>query len=136
MGWIASRTRVLETAYDDAAGVTARFNKNLLNVLNRKLGAKFDPARFAHRAFYDPDKGRVEMWLDSKVAQEVPVTGLGLKVPFEAGEGMRTEISAKFTRPTVERMLEEAGFVPTGWYTDQRKLFGLALGRTGKNRLA
>jgi L-histidine N-alpha-methyltransferase len=127
--------RVLEAAYDDAAGVTARFNKNLLNVLNRKLGAEFDPTLFAHRAFYDPDRSRVEMWLDSKVAQEVPVADLGLKVTFEAGEGMRTEISTKFTRPVAERMLEEAGFVPTGWYTDERKLFSLALGRSGKVRI-
>jgi L-histidine N-alpha-methyltransferase len=126
--------RVLEAAYDDAAGVTARFNKNLLNVLNRKLGAEFDPTLFAHRAFYDPDRSRVEMWLDSKVAQEVLVADVGLKVTFEAGEGMRTEISTKFTRPVAERMLEEAGFVPTGWYIDERKLFGLALGRSGKVR--
>jgi L-histidine N-alpha-methyltransferase len=127
--------RVLEAAYDDAAGVTARFNKNLLNVLNRKLGAEFDPTLFAHRAFYDPDRSRVEMWLDSKVAQEVPVADLGLKVPFEAGEGMRTEISTKFTRPVAERMLEEAGFVPAGWYTDERKLFSLALGRIDEARI-
>jgi L-histidine Nalpha-methyltransferase len=122
---------VLEAAYDDAAGVTARFNKNLLNVLNRELGGQFDPELFAHRALYDAGAERVEMWLDSKVAQKVPVAALGLKVPFEAGEGMRTEISAKFTRSMAERMFEEAGFVSIGWYTDEGGLFGLALGRTG-----
>jgi L-histidine N-alpha-methyltransferase len=121
----------LEAAYDDAAGVTAEFNKNLLNVLNDRLGGEFDLELFTHRAIYNAEATRIEMWLDSKVVQKVPVAALGLEIPFEAGEGMRTEISTKFTRPMAERMLEEAGFVPIGWYTDEGGLFGLALGRTG-----
>jgi L-histidine Nalpha-methyltransferase len=121
-------TRVLEAAYDDAAGVTARFNKNLLNVLNCKLGGEFDPDLFDHRATYNPEESRVEMWLDSKVAQSVPVAALGLKVPFEAGEGVRTEISTKFTRESVAEAFDEAGLRLLDLYTDEEDLFGLALG--------
>lgn len=120
--------RVLEAAYDDAAGVTARFNKNLLNVLNRKLGGEFDPETFVHRAVYDPEESRVEMWLHSKVEQEVPVAALDTEVPFEAGEGMRTEISTKFTRDSISGAFDEAGLYMLGLYTDKENLFGLALG--------
>ena len=127
---LAKDQRLLEAAYDDSAEVTAKFNKNLLEVLNRELGGQFDPELFAHRALYNPRESRIEMWLDSKVAQKVPVAALGLEVPFEAGEGMRTEISTKFTRSMAERMFEDAGFVSIGWYTDEGGLFGLALGRT------
>jgi L-histidine Nalpha-methyltransferase len=121
-------TRVLEAAYDDAAGVTARFNKNLLSVLNRKLGGEFDPDLFDHRATYNPEESRVEMWLDSKVAQRVPVAALDLEVPFEAGEGMKTEISTKFTHESVAEAFDEAGLRLLGLYTDEEDLFGLALG--------
>ena len=120
--------RVLEAAYDDAAGVTARFNKNLLNVLNRKLGGEFDSELFVHRATFDREESRVEMWLDSTVEQEVPVAALDLEVPFEAGEGMRTEISTKFTRGSIAGAFEEAGLRLLDLYTDDGDLFGLALG--------
>ncbi len=121
-------TRTLEAAYDDAAGVTARFNKNLLNVLNLKLGGEFDPDLFAHRATYNPEESRVEMWLDSEIAQEVPVKSLGLEVPFDKGEGMRTEISTKFTRESIASTFDEAGLRMLDLYTDDKDLFGLALG--------
>ena len=120
--------RALEAAYDDAAGVTARFNKNLLNVLNRKLGGGFDSELFVHRATFDREESRVEMWLDSTVEQEVPVAALDLEVPFEAGEGMRTEISTKFTRGSIAGAFEEAGLRLLDLYTDDGDLFGLALG--------
>lgn len=119
--------RVLEAAYDDAAGVTARFNKNILNVLNRRLGAGFDPDLFTHRSVYDAEKARVEMWLDSKVAQQVPVEALGLEVSFEEGEGIRTEISAKFTRESAGMVFDESNFELLNLYTDSENLFGLAL---------
>jgi L-histidine N-alpha-methyltransferase len=122
--------RILEAAYDDRAGITARFNKNLLNVLNRELGGEFDPELFAHRAHYDAGAARIEMWLDSKVEQKVPVAALGLEVPFEAGEGMRTEISHKFTLGSVADAFEEAGIRLLELYTDEENLFGLALGAT------
>ncbi len=121
-------TRVLEAAYDDAAGVTARFNKNLLSVLNRKLGGEFDPELFVHRATFNREESRVEMWLDSTVEQEVPVASLGLEIPFEAGEGMRTEISTKFTRESIASTFDEAGLRLLDLYTDDEDLFGLALG--------
>ena len=120
--------RTLEAAYDDVAGVTARFNKNLLNVLNRKLGGEFDSELFVHRATFDREESRVEMWLDSTVEQEVPVAALDLEVPFEAGEGMRTEISTKFTRGSIAGAFEEAGLRLLDLYTDDGDLFGLALG--------
>ena len=120
--------RILEAAYDDRAGITARFNKNLLNVLNRELGGEFDPELFAHRAHYDAGAARIEMWLDSKVEQKVPVAALGLEVPFEAGEGMRTEISHKFTLGSVADAFKEADIRLLELYTDEENLFGLALG--------
>ncbi len=125
---LVKHARVLEAAYDDAAGVTARFNKNLLNVLNRKLGGEFDPELFAHRAFYNAGEQRVEMWLNSKVEQKVPVAALGLQIPFEAGEGMRTEISTKFTSESIAEAFDEAGLRLLDLYTDDEDLFGLALG--------
>jgi L-histidine Nalpha-methyltransferase len=119
--------RVLEAAYDDAAGVTARFNKNLLNVLNRKLGGEFDPELFTHRAVFNPQETRIEMWLDSKVEQKVPVAALGTEIPFFEGEGIRTEISTKFTRESVETSFQEAGLRMLGLYTDDEDRFGLVL---------
>ena len=120
--------RVLRAAYEDTAGVTARFNKNLLSVLNRKLAGEFDPELFDHRATYNSEESRIEMWLDSKVEQRVPVAALGLEVPFEEGEGVRTEISTKFTPESVAEAFEEAGLRLLDLYTDEEDLFGLALG--------
>ena len=121
---------VIEAAYDDAAGVTAAFNKNLLRVLNRKLGGEFDPDLFAHRATYNHEHSRLEMWLDSEVAQNVPVAALETEIPFEEGEGMRTEISTKFTLESVDRAFGESGLRMLDLYTDDQELFGLALGKT------
>ena len=121
----------LEAAYDDSAGVTARFNKNMLNVLNDRLGANFDPNLFDHRAVYNEEEQRIEMWLDSRMDQKVPIPTLDLDARFTAGEGMRTEISTKFTLDSASKMLEEADLELLDLYTDRRKLFGLALGRAG-----
>lgn len=117
----------LEAAYDDAAGATARFNKNLLNVLNHQLGANFDPDLFAHRATYDESHQRVEMWLDSLDVQEISLPTLELDVRFEKGEGMRTEISNKFTLQSATRMFDQAALQLLDLYTDENDLFGLAL---------
>lgn len=117
---------VIEAAYDDAAGVTARFNRNLLHVVNRHLGTDLDPHRFEHRAFYDAEESRVEMWLDARMEQGVWV-GEEELVHFEAGEGMRTEISAKFSPHSVEEVLREAGLSLVELYTDGRGYFALAL---------
>ncbi len=120
---------VLEAAYDDAKGVTAEFNKNLLRALNEKLGASFDPDLFEHRSVFNREKSRVEMWLHSQVAQKMMVQALGMEVAFEAGEGMRTEISTKFTLESARAMFGEGGFELSELYTDPDDLFGLALGR-------
>jgi L-histidine N-alpha-methyltransferase len=120
--------KTLEAAYDDAAGVTARFNKNLLRVLNERLGGDFDPGLFRHRAIYDAGERRVEMWLFSEVEQRATLADLGLEVPLRAGEGMRTEISTKFTREDAYRVFDEAGLALLDWRVDDRGLFGLALG--------
>ena len=121
--------RILEAAYDDGAGVTARFNKNLLRVINERLGGEFDPNLFVHRALYDAEKARIEMWLRSTVDQEVYVAGPDIEVRLAAGEGIRTEISAKFTPESVRRTFEETGLALLGFYTDDQNLFGLALGK-------
>lgn len=118
---------VLEAAYDDAAGVTARFNKNLLNVLNYRLGANFDPDLFDHRATYDETNQRIEMWLDSRKEQEISLRMLEMDVHLERNEGIRTEISNKFTPESAASTLDEAAFQMLQLYTDERDLFGLAL---------
>jgi L-histidine N-alpha-methyltransferase len=101
----------LVAAYDDAAGVTAEFNRNVLHVLNRELHAGFDPGRFEHVALWNEEDGRIEMRLRSLDDQLVPIVDLDLEVPFAAGEDLLTEISTKFTRSGVEAELFEAGFI-------------------------
>lgn len=118
---------VLVPAYDDAAGVTAAFNLNVLSVLNQVLGADFDVSGFEHVAVWDEQQEWIEMRLRSLRAQTVQVPVLGLSVAFDAGEQMRTEISAKFTRDRVEAELGAAGFAPDGWWTDDAGLFSLSL---------
>jgi L-histidine Nalpha-methyltransferase len=117
----------LVAAYDDAAGVTAEFNLNVLAVLNRELGADFDVDRFEHVARYDEVDDHIEMRLRSQGAQVVRVDELDLDLTFADGEDIRTEISAKF-RPTVVRAeLIAAGLTPSGWWTDPAGDFGLTL---------
>ena len=118
---------VLVAAYDDSAGVTAAFNKNVLAVLNAELGADFDLDAFDHVAAWDADREWIEMRLRSTAAQRVRVRDLGLTVRFGAGEEMRTEVSAKFRRPGVERELAAAGFALRSWWTDEAGQFGLSL---------
>ena len=117
----------LEAAYDDAAGVTAEFNRNVLRVVNRELGADFAPEQFQHLARFDPEEEWIEMWLRSTRAQEVAVADLGLRVGFDAGEAMRTEVSAKFRRAGVEAELGDAGLALSRWWTDGAGDFGVSL---------
>jgi len=123
--------QVLEVAYDDAAGVTAEFNLNLLQVLNRELGADFDPSAFEHVSFYNARAARIEMHLCSRRAQRVRVAALGRIFRFAADERMRTEISRKFTRASVEHMLGAAGFRMLQWFTPANGWFALSLSRRG-----
>jgi L-histidine N-alpha-methyltransferase len=120
---------VIEAAYDDAAGVTAEFNRNVLRVLNRLAGADFDPEAFRHRAFYEPENRWIEMRLVSTRAQTVRLPELDLTLELAAGEELLTEISAKYDRPRVEALLQAAGFELTAWYTDPEALFALSLAR-------
>jgi L-histidine N-alpha-methyltransferase len=115
---VKERRRLL-AAYDDSAGVTAEFNRNVLRVLNRELEAGFDPDTFTHVARWDAEQAHVEMRLRSEVQQVVPIAGLGMEVAFAAGEELRTEISAKFTRRQVEEELFAAGFVVQAMWEDQ-----------------
>jgi L-histidine N-alpha-methyltransferase len=119
----------LEAAYDDSQGVTAEFNKNVLVVLNRELGADFDPATFEHVARYDAEEARMDIRLRSLVDQTVRVEGLDLNVRFEAGEEMRTEISAKFTRERLQDVYAEAGLEMSGWFTDEAGDYALSLAK-------
>jgi L-histidine Nalpha-methyltransferase len=118
---------VIEAAYDDAEGVTAEFNRNLLHVINRELDADFSPEAFDHIAFFDRRHEWVEMRLRSQRPCTVLVGDLGLRVDFAAGEEMRTEISAKFTRARVEEDFHAAGLTLDTWYTDPDELFALSL---------
>lgn len=120
---------VLERAYDDAQGVTAEFNRNLLRVLNRELAADFDPEDFEHVALFDHEHEWIEMRLRAKRAHTTTVRALDLPVRFERGEEMRTEISAKFTRERITADLTSAGLELTDWLTDRDELFALTLSR-------
>jgi len=117
----------LVPAYDDAQGVTAAFNKNVLAVINRELNADFDLDLFVHRAVWDLGHEWIEMRLRSTIAQRVHVRDLGLEVDFAPGEELRTEISAKFRREGVEAELTTAGLHLEHWWTDPAGDFALSL---------
>jgi L-histidine N-alpha-methyltransferase len=117
----------LEAAYNDAAGVTATFNRNVLHVLNRELHADFEPDAFDHLAVFDEEREWIEMRLVSHRRQTVRVRDLDLTVEFAEREELRTETSAKFRRSRVESELEEAGLVVSRWWTDDQGDFALAL---------
>ncbi|MCF6522328.1 L-histidine N(alpha)-methyltransferase [Streptomyces sp. JJ36] len=117
----------LRRAYDDALGVTADFNLNVLRVLNRELEADFDLSAFAHRAVWDARDERVEMRLRSRRPQTVKLPALDLAVDFARDEDLRTEISVKFRRSGLTAELEGAGFAVRAWWTDHRDRFALLL---------
>ncbi|MGW3730991.1 L-histidine N(alpha)-methyltransferase [Streptomyces sp. NPDC000851] len=119
--------QVLVRAYDDAAGVTAAFNKNVLAVVNRELGADFDPGAFDHVALWDTADEWIEMRLRSRTHQTVKVPALDLAVDFAAGEELRTEVSAKFRKEGVHAELAAVGLELTHWWTDSEGRFALSL---------
>ena len=114
-------------AYDDAAGVTAEFNRNVLRVLDRELGADFDPDAFEHVAVWDAEREWIEMRLRSTRDHKVRVDALDLIVPFAAGEEMRTEVSAKFRPEGIRAELATAGFAVRESWTDEAGRFLLTL---------
>lgn len=119
----------VERAYNDAAGITEAFNKNLLTVLNRELGADFDLSAFDHRAFYNEPESRIEMHLVSRRPQRVTLIDLDLTIEFAAGESLRTELSHKYTRRSVEQLLEAGNLTLDMWETDPDGKFALGLAR-------
>ncbi|MGH7479336.1 MAG: L-histidine N(alpha)-methyltransferase, partial [Candidatus Methylomirabilales bacterium] len=119
--------RVLERAYNDAAGVTAAFNRNILSVINKHLDGHFEPTRFEHLAFYNKEDSRIEMHLVARQSHQVSIDAIDLTVEFARGESIRTEISCKYTSAMVEAMLAEAGLRLLRWDTDKDRLFALSL---------
>ena len=117
----------LVRAYDDSAGVTAQFNRNVLTVVNRELGADFDVPAYEHVAKWNADEERIEMWLRSTRPQRVHIAALDLDVDFADGEEMLTEVSCKFRRSGVDAELAAAGLERTHWWTDEAGDFGLSL---------
>jgi L-histidine Nalpha-methyltransferase len=120
---------VLVRAYDDAAGVTARFNRNVLAVLNRELGADFDVESYEHVAIWDSENEWIEMRLRSTVGDQVTLSDLALDIVLESGQEIRTEISAKFRREGIDGELAAAGFSLDCWWTDPEGRFALSLAR-------
>jgi L-histidine N-alpha-methyltransferase len=119
--------QVLVRAYDDAAGVTAAFNKNVLTVVDRELGADFDADAFDHVALWDGDNEWIEMRLRSRTDQTVKIPALDIAVEFTAGEELRTEISAKFRKEGVRSELAVTGLELAHWWTDREGRFALSL---------
>ena len=117
----------LVRAYDDAAGVTAQFNRNVLAVINRELDADFDVDAYRHVARWNSEEERMEMWLRAESAQRVCIAALDLNVEFAAGEEILTEVSCKFRADVVADELARAGLRPTRWWTDGAGDFGLSL---------
>lgn len=123
---VKDRTTLLR-AYNDAAGVTAQFNRNLLVRVNSELGCCFRPRLFRHRAIWNERESRIEMHLESLVAQEISIPALDLTVGFRRGESIHTENSYKFTPDSVAALLTRAGFTPRTSWTDPRRWFGVYL---------
>jgi L-histidine Nalpha-methyltransferase len=119
----------LVDAYDDAAGVTAEFNRNILRRLNREFGANFDPDAFAHRAVWNSTHSRMEMHLESRIPQAVRIPSLDLNLCFRCGETIHTENSYKYRPGQAEALLESAGFKREHLWTDERGWFAVLLAR-------
>jgi L-histidine Nalpha-methyltransferase len=119
----------LEAAYNDSVGVTAEFNKNVLAVLNERLGCDFDLETFEHVAFWDEENLWMDIRLRSLARQVVNISALDMQVAFDRGEEMRTEISTKFAREGLAGIYAESGLEMVGWWTDPDGLYGLSLAR-------
>jgi L-histidine Nalpha-methyltransferase len=120
---------VIHAAYNDAQGVTAAFNKNILDAVNAVARSRFDPDDFDHHAPYLVERRRIEMWLVARRPLEIPLGRIGGSLFVLEGDGIRTEISRRFSRSGVLRLLDDAGFTPERWFESRDGRFGLALGR-------
>jgi uncharacterized SAM-dependent methyltransferase len=119
----------LIAAYDDASGVTAAFNRNVLARINRELGADFDLMKFRHKVRWNGAHSRIEMHLESLLAHEVSIPSLDLSLPFRRGETIHTENSYKFTAEGAEHLLAQTGFTVVNQWTDAHRWFGVFLAR-------
>ena len=119
----------LVRAYDDAAGVTAEFNRNVLRVINRKLAADFPVEQFTHRSVWNADAEWIEMWLVADRAMAITIAELDLRLDLDAGEQIQTEISAKFRQEPLTEELAGAGFDLDAWWTDEAGDFAVSLSR-------
>ncbi len=128
---MAKSARLLHAAYNDRQGVTAEFNKNVLARINRELGGQFDLDAFLHVAFWNPKDSRIEMHLESRLAQKVWIRDLGIAFDVEKGERIHTENSYKFTASSIAAMLKAAGFRPEKRWTDESRWFSTVLARVG-----
>jgi len=115
----------LEFAYNDTQGITSEFNKNILSVINRKLGANFNSDHFDHIAFLNIEKERVEMHLQANRNVSAEIKGLDLSVEIKKGETIHTEICRKFSRESAEKMVNKAGLKTTRWFSDPKGWFSL-----------
>jgi L-histidine N-alpha-methyltransferase len=119
----------MHAAYNDRAGVTAEFNRNILRVVNRALNGSFDPEAFDHVALFNPQESQIEMHLRARERHSVYLAALEMAVPFRAGETIHTEISRKFSRTETEQLLRRSGLEPVRWFEPANRYFGLALAR-------
>jgi len=126
---------VLHAAYNDAAGVTAAFNRNVLTSLSRRFGAVLDEGAWEHRAFYDEENAWIEMRLRATADTTLAIPALGFERAFAAGDEMRTELSCKYTQESLKQRLDGTGLQLDGWYTDPNQLFALALLRRDPDEL-
>lgn len=125
---VKDRARI-ERAYNDSAGVTAEFNRNILNVINERFAADFEPERFRHRAFYEPRSHAIQMRLVSDREQLVSIGALDWRLTIAEGEEILTEISTKFERQATSELLARHQLTPERWFSDEENLFALVLAR-------
>jgi L-histidine N-alpha-methyltransferase len=125
---LATDPAVIHLAYNDPQGVTAAFNRNLLRNVNSVAGSNFDPEAFDHYAPYVVEKRRIEMWLVAREGMQVDLGRIGAQLRLGRGEGIRTEISRRFSRDEVLRLVDASGFTPERWIESPDGRFGLALG--------
>lgn len=119
------RKEILELAYNDRQGITSEFNKNILNVVNRGLDANFHLDHFKHAAFFNAEKGQIEMYLEADRKTSAEIKGLNLSVEMEKGERILTEISRKFSKENAEKMIDGAGLKINRWFSDSKGWFSL-----------
>lgn len=126
---LVTEPSVIEAAYNDAAGITESFNKNILRHVNAVAGSRFDPDAFEHLAFWNAAQRRIEMWLRARLPMKVDLGAIGGYLQLAEGAGIRTEISRRFTKAELEALLTASGFAVAGWFPSEDGRFALILGQ-------